>query len=145
MDRDPAFVFWLGQVLDDAGHLPLPAKSIGGASALLDQLNLEIDLLIMDRSLEGAPAFADTLRRSQGHLKVIAVIDEGEEPISAFTHYNETPDSEEPPESSGSVAFHPRVHQRYSRKEDGPAGCIRQARRRDPVLHSRQVDSPSSP
>ena len=85
MDRDPAFVFWLGQVLDDAGHLPLPAKSIGGASALLDQLNLEIDLLIMDRSLEGASAFADTLRRSQGHLKVIAVIDEGEEPISAFT------------------------------------------------------------
>jgi hypothetical protein len=84
VDTDLGFVFWLGQALDNAGYQALPAKSIGDATALLGELNLEIDLLIVSPFLEGARAFADTLRRSQGHLKLIALIDEWEERSFAF-------------------------------------------------------------
>jgi hypothetical protein len=82
VDRDLGFVFWLGQVLDNAGYYALPAKSIADASALLDHFKLEIDLLIVNQSSEGADGFVDALRRQQGHLKVIAVIDESGEPSS---------------------------------------------------------------
>jgi hypothetical protein len=84
VDRDLGFVFWLGQALDDAGYQALPAKSIGDATELLGQLNLEIDLLIVGLSVLGAREFADAVRRFQGHLKVIAVVDEWEEPSSPF-------------------------------------------------------------
>ncbi|MBZ5624469.1 MAG: response regulator [Acidobacteriia bacterium] len=84
VDRELGFVFWLGQALDRAGYEALPAKSIADASDLLGQLKLEIDLLIVSQSLGGAREFAATLRRSQGHLKVLALIGEQEEPDSAF-------------------------------------------------------------
>jgi DNA-binding NtrC family response regulator len=84
VDRDLGFVFWLGQVLDRAGYRALPAKSCEDAAELLGRLNLEIHLLIVDGSLAGAGELADGLRSRQGHLKVIALIGEGEERISAF-------------------------------------------------------------
>jgi len=84
VDKDLGFVFWLGQSLDNAGYQALPAKSIGDATALLGQVNLEVDLLIVSPSLEGAYAFAESLRRFQGHLKVIAVVDELEVPSCVF-------------------------------------------------------------
>ena len=83
-DTDLGFVWWLGQALHNAGYLALPAKSIEDATALLTQLNLEIDLLIVSYSFEGASAFADNVRRVQGHLRVIAVIDAGDEAGSPF-------------------------------------------------------------
>jgi hypothetical protein len=84
VDRDLGFVFWLGRALHGAGYQALPAKSIGDATTLLGQLNLAIDLLIVDPSLDGARGFAHALHRFQGNLKVIAVVDEREEPSSAF-------------------------------------------------------------
>jgi DNA-binding NtrC family response regulator len=84
IDRELGFVFWLGQALDRAGYQALPAKSCEDAAELLKQLNVEIHLLIIGQSLAGACAFADALRLSQGHLKVIAVIGEGEERSSEF-------------------------------------------------------------
>jgi hypothetical protein len=84
VDRELGFVFWLGQALDRAGYQALPAKSCEDAAELLKQLNVEIHLLIVGHSLEGAGAFADSLRRSQGHLKVIDVIGDGEEPGPEF-------------------------------------------------------------
>jgi hypothetical protein len=84
VDRELGFVFWLGQALDRAGYQALPAKSCEDAAELLKQLNVEIHLLIVGYCLAGAGAFADALRRSQGHLKVIAVIGEGEQPGSPF-------------------------------------------------------------
>ena len=84
VDPELGFVFWLGQALDRAGYQALPAKSCEDATELLKQLNVEIDLLIVGHSLAGAGAFAAALRHSQGHLKVITVISDGEEPNSAF-------------------------------------------------------------
>ena len=88
VDRELGFVFWLGQALDRAGYQALPAKSCEDAAELLNQLNVEIDLLIVGHSLPGASAFADELRRSQGYLRVIAVIGDGEEPSSPFPGAN---------------------------------------------------------
>jgi hypothetical protein len=84
VDRELGFVFWLGQALDRAGYQALPAKSCEDAAELLKQLNVEIHVLIVGHSLAGAAAFADSLRRSQGHLKVIDVIGDGEEPGPEF-------------------------------------------------------------
>jgi hypothetical protein len=85
VDRDLGFVFWLGQVLTRAGYQALPANSSEAGRELARQLNLGIDILIVGNSLPGAGVFAAALRRSQRHLKVIAVLDDGEEPISAFS------------------------------------------------------------
>lgn len=84
VDRELGFVFWLGQALDRAGYQALPAKSCEDAAELIQQLNVEIHLLIVGHSLPGADAFADALRQSQGHLKVIAVIGDGEEASPTF-------------------------------------------------------------
>lgn len=84
VDPELGFVFWLGQALDRAGYQALPAKSCEDAAELLKQLNVEIDLLIVGHSLAGAGAFADALRHSQGHLKVISVIGDADEPSAAF-------------------------------------------------------------
>lgn len=85
VDRELGFVFWLGQALDRAGYQALPAKSCEDAGELLKQLNVQIHLLIVGQSLPGAAAFADALRRSQGHLKVISVIGDGEKTGAAFS------------------------------------------------------------
>ena len=83
MDRDLGFVFWLGQILDSAGYQALPAKSSVDAIALQNELHLEIDLLILNPSLEGGCEFAETVRRSQEHLKIMAALDEQEDPNTA--------------------------------------------------------------
>ena len=88
VDPELGFVFWLGQALDRAGYQALPAKSCEDAADLLKQLNVEIHLLIVGHSLPGAAAFTDALRRGQGHLKVIAVIGDGEEPSAPFPGAN---------------------------------------------------------
>ena len=84
VDSDLAFVFWLGQALDKAGYQAFPAKSIPDASTLLLEANLHIDLLIVGPSTLGAAAFAAALRRSQGHLKLIGLIGNGEDPAATL-------------------------------------------------------------
>ena len=59
-DRDLGFVFWLGQLLDDAGYQALPARSSVDAIALQNQFHLKIDLLILNPSLVG---YASSLKR----------------------------------------------------------------------------------
>ena len=84
VDRELGFVFWLGQALDRAGYEALPAKSCEDATALLNQLNVGIDLLIVGSSTAGARAFSVALRRSQRDLKVIVAVGDPEEPSTAF-------------------------------------------------------------
>ena len=80
MDSDLGFVFWLGQALDKVGYQAFPAKSIPDAAKLLLEANIEIDLLIVGPSTLGASAFVEALRGSQGHLKLIALIGDEEDP-----------------------------------------------------------------
>ena len=76
IDGDLGFVFWLGKLLGDAGYQALPAKGVSEASALLGELNTEIDLVIVNPSLPGAADFVNALRRSQPNSKVLAALGE---------------------------------------------------------------------
>jgi DNA-binding NtrC family response regulator len=82
VDDDLGFVFWLGRLLVDAGCQAVPAKGFSEAQALLDELDLQVDLLVVNPSLSGEPAFVDNLRRAQANLKVLAVLGEDLPPNS---------------------------------------------------------------
>jgi len=79
IDSDLGSVFWLGQLLDSSGCESLPAKSLSDAKALLAELRIKVDLLILRCSIPGAAAFADGLRWSQGHLKTIGLLADNEQ------------------------------------------------------------------
>ena len=88
IDPELGFVFWLGQALDKAGYQALPAKNCEDAGELLKLLKVEIHLLIIGHAVAGARVFAETLRQSQGHLKVIAVVGDEDEPAASFPEAN---------------------------------------------------------
>jgi len=79
VESDLAFAFWLGQTLEKAGYTALPSRSVGDARELLCELNVPIDLAVIDISLPGAGDFVNGLRRSQGHLQVLALVEESQE------------------------------------------------------------------
>lgn len=79
VDEDLGFVFWLGRVLTDAGYQAVPAKGFSEAEALLNELNLEVDLLVVNSSLSSEAGFVDALRRSRANLKILAVLGENTE------------------------------------------------------------------
>jgi hypothetical protein len=76
VDDDLGFVFWLGRVLDDAGYVAFPAKSVVDASSLIVQCQLVVDLLIINSALAGASAFVKELRNSRPALEVLGVVDQ---------------------------------------------------------------------
>jgi len=63
-----------GIILGDAGHQVLPAKSFTEASAMLSELNTEIDLLILNPSVAGAADFVNALRNSWPNARVLAAL-----------------------------------------------------------------------
>lgn len=89
IDADLGFVFWLGQSLDAAGYETLPAKGISEAIALLEELQVVIDVLMVGSRLHGAATFATQLRAAQGgHLKTIALIDENDERTESLADWD---------------------------------------------------------
>jgi hypothetical protein len=78
VDSDLGFVYWLGCTLCAAGYMALPAKDSQNASELLSRLKVGIQLLVVNPSMPEARDFAEALRRSQRHLKVIALLGGGE-------------------------------------------------------------------
>ncbi len=79
LDSDLGFVFWLGQALAKTGYRVLPAGNVAGATELLSWSD-GVDLLIVNYSVPGARMFAEGVLRRQGYLKIIAVLEDGEEP-----------------------------------------------------------------
>jgi len=89
VDNDLGFVFWLCQALEAAGYETLPAKGIPEAAALLTELQVWVDILMVRRTLPGADLFAAELRGSQrGHLKTIALIDQGDGRIESMAAWD---------------------------------------------------------
>jgi len=80
VDDDLGFVFWLGRALDESGFAAFPARSIPDAQALLRELKLSLDLLIVNPALPGTAEFIDGLRQSEAGFKVIAVTEDVEQP-----------------------------------------------------------------
>jgi hypothetical protein len=84
VDSDLGFICWLGCTLNAVGYVALPAQDWRNASALLRRLNVGVGLLVVNYSLPGASEFTEVLRRSNEHLRVIALVGEGGDPTVAF-------------------------------------------------------------
>jgi len=72
IDNELGFMFWLGEILNEAGYAALPAKSATEAVDLMSENNIEPDLLIINPSLSGVVRLAEELRRSRPGIKVVA-------------------------------------------------------------------------
>jgi DNA-binding NtrC family response regulator len=75
LDSDPGYQFWLGQVLSKAGYRGVPARSVAEVNALIKDLDLKIDLLIIDPRLEGAAEFVQATRSFPAPPHIIAAIE----------------------------------------------------------------------
>ncbi|HEY1241747.1 MAG TPA: protein kinase [Bryobacteraceae bacterium] len=78
VDADLGFGFWLGRGLDQAHYHAFPAKAVADAAALVGELRIEVDLLVLDPALPDAAELIESLRRSNERLKVVALI--GDQP-----------------------------------------------------------------
>jgi hypothetical protein len=78
LDPDIGFGFWLARGLDQSDYQSFPAKSVADASALLHELRIEVDLLILNLALPDAAELIESLRRLNEELKVVALI--GDQP-----------------------------------------------------------------
>ena len=78
VDRDLGFVFWLGQILDAAGYVAIPAKGIAEATEIVSLLRLQVDVLIASLGERGVTEFADRLRSDLPGLSVIDLHGDGE-------------------------------------------------------------------
>jgi DNA-binding response OmpR family regulator len=79
VDSDLGFVFWLGQALQRAKYVAVPARTCPDAISLVSELKIDPDLLIVNVALPDAAGLAESLRRSNPRLKVIALVERGQE------------------------------------------------------------------
>ena len=73
VDPDLGFLFWLGQVLAEAGYAVLPAVSCGQALYHTDKFGAKIDDVILEPSLPGVSQMLRELGRLNSFLKIILI------------------------------------------------------------------------
>jgi DNA-binding NtrC family response regulator len=73
VDDDLGFVWWLGQVLTEAGYQAVPALRCRDVAPLVEELNLHVDLVIANPDLPGASPMIRGLVRGHLALKVVLV------------------------------------------------------------------------
>ena len=71
--HDVALQLWLACRLAKEGSSVVPAKTPAEALMRVAESEMPVDLLIVDPTLEGVGEFIETLRRSQGRLRVLSV------------------------------------------------------------------------
>jgi len=84
VESDLGFLFWLGSTLCAAGYVALPAENCRNAGELLNRLNVRVHRLVVNYDMPGASELAEELRRSERHLKVLPLFDDGEVPRPTF-------------------------------------------------------------
>src|SRR5450432_1014608 len=84
IDSDLGFAFWLGHALDRAGQDSLPAASVAGAKSLLAELGVVVDLVVINAGALDAASFVADLRTTQPRCKVIALVDDPDNPPTDF-------------------------------------------------------------
>jgi DNA-binding response OmpR family regulator len=83
IDTDLGFLFWLGRMLDKGGYKAFPAKSVPDAVALLADLHLTVNLVILNWSLPGAEGLVAAMRQAWENLKVISLATDERAPVAA--------------------------------------------------------------
>ena len=71
VDDDLGFVWWLGQVLSEAGYEAVPALRCRDVASLVEELNLHVDLVIANPDLPGASSMIRVLVQGRRALKVV--------------------------------------------------------------------------
>ena len=73
VDDDLGFMCWLGEIVTEAGYQAVPALDRLQAAALVNELNLQIDLVVMNPGLPGVSQMIETLSRRCPSLKIVAI------------------------------------------------------------------------
>ena len=73
VDEDLGLVWWLGQVLAEAGHQAVPALDARQAVSHVRQFNLSVDVIILHPGIDGAATLLRTLTRANKQLRIIAI------------------------------------------------------------------------
>ena len=71
VDDDLGFVCWLGDILAEAGYQSVPASDSREATALIQDLHLQVDVVIVNPGLPGISEMIQTLSRPP--LKIVAI------------------------------------------------------------------------
>jgi DNA-binding response OmpR family regulator len=79
VDDDLGFLLWISDALAVAEMQAIPAQNVQEADRLIRSLRATVDLLIVNPALAGVAEYAQSLRRVQGHLRVLALIEETED------------------------------------------------------------------
>ena len=73
VDPDLGFVWWLGEILRNAGCEVVPALNCQQAITLTKELSLSLDLIFVDPTLAGVRSMIETLKAGQDRIKVVDV------------------------------------------------------------------------
>ena len=86
VDNDLGFIYWLGAALIARNYQPLPACSVSDAITVAGPgPAVRLDLMIVNPSLPGISKLITRFRRTQAHLKVVAL---GRQRKTALTDVN---------------------------------------------------------
>ncbi len=73
VDEDLGFVWWLGEILHNAGCTVVPALDCQQALNLVRELGVRLDLAFVDPALIAYPSMLEILREGQQSIKVVEV------------------------------------------------------------------------
>ena len=73
VDRDLGFVWWLGEILNNAECDAVPALNCREAMTIANDLKLDVDVLFVNPKLVGVPALTRSLSRANRPAKIIDI------------------------------------------------------------------------
>jgi len=82
VDDDLGFVCWLGDILAEAGYQALPASDSRQAAALVKNLHLQVDVVVVNPGLPGVSEMIQTLHRPS--LKIVTIRNPAAEVMGAL-------------------------------------------------------------
>jgi hypothetical protein len=72
VDEDLGFIFWLGEIAEEIGCTCIPALSCWEAISSIKAFDVEIDLLIVNLTLEGVGEMIQTMTREQCPFQIVS-------------------------------------------------------------------------
>ena len=82
VDGDLGFVLWFAATLVEAGYAAFPAPSVRTALTLARRLDPHLDVLVVNQRMVGAGSLVGRLKGNQPELKVAALVDVENPPVT---------------------------------------------------------------
>ena len=71
VDEDLGFLFWIGELLVEAGYQPVPALNCEQAFNHIQQFEVDIDVVVADAAVRGVSSMLQILRLANSNLRII--------------------------------------------------------------------------